>query len=344
MKNERMHWIDILKGIGIVCIVFSHVLQNTGALAKVLYAFHVPLFFFVTGFLYRDGEASLTSVLKKKTIRIIVPYLLWGSISLVIFLFLGQYAESILESGRSATFGSGMYSLLVGYSDGNSPLWFLPAIFLTAIFMWGYVHAYPILEKNIGISIASVLPVFLSIMLGCVFQTNGVNSAFWSIDDVVILFGFTWCGYLMKKKEIAPTQLGVGIVLLSVGSVMALFANGRVSYLVGTYHNLIVFYAIAALLIAGVASVSHHIGQCNLLEYVGRNTMPILLMHKFPVLFFQCVCPYIKDRWIERSMPYMILITFLAIVMSCVVGEIIRRILPMMIGENAKRKGSTMCR
>lgn len=51
-KGDRISWIDVARGIGIFLIVFGHT-SGGGFLTQVLYAFHVPLFFFIL-FSYRN--------------------------------------------------------------------------------------------------------------------------------------------------------------------------------------------------------------------------------------------------------------------------------------------------
>ena len=47
--SKRLNTIDIIKGIGIFFVVFAHV-NYTPALLVVIYGFHMPLFFIVSGF------------------------------------------------------------------------------------------------------------------------------------------------------------------------------------------------------------------------------------------------------------------------------------------------------
>lgn len=44
--TKRIEYIDILKGIGIILVVLGHVTQDKQVF-QLIYAFHMPLFFFV---------------------------------------------------------------------------------------------------------------------------------------------------------------------------------------------------------------------------------------------------------------------------------------------------------
>ena len=45
-----IRWIDNLKGFGILLVVIGHTVPREG-LGQWIYAFHMPLFFFISGFL-----------------------------------------------------------------------------------------------------------------------------------------------------------------------------------------------------------------------------------------------------------------------------------------------------
>jgi fucose 4-O-acetylase-like acetyltransferase len=83
-RDER---IDILKGIAICMVVLGHVIgyiygtkiYYNNLIFKVCYSFHMPLFIFINGWLDSLKKSSDINNLwlKKKTIRLMVPYILW---------------------------------------------------------------------------------------------------------------------------------------------------------------------------------------------------------------------------------------------------------------------------
>ena len=82
--KNRIEWIDVAKGIGIICIVLGHTLQGTGFLRQYLYAFSVPFFFFLVGLTYRLKD-SLKQFWIGKLKRIAIPYIVFAVISVLIF-------------------------------------------------------------------------------------------------------------------------------------------------------------------------------------------------------------------------------------------------------------------
>ncbi len=53
MGEKRIEWIDTAKGIGIVLVVVGHTSFVPKAMINLIFAFHMPLFFFLSGCVYK---------------------------------------------------------------------------------------------------------------------------------------------------------------------------------------------------------------------------------------------------------------------------------------------------
>jgi fucose 4-O-acetylase-like acetyltransferase len=91
--SQREAWLDIAKGIGIVLVVFGHVTNGlvaarivpaTNALTYVyyvIYTFHMPLFFFLSGITVPLSLQGGTPVfLRRKLATVAYPYFVWSII------------------------------------------------------------------------------------------------------------------------------------------------------------------------------------------------------------------------------------------------------------------------
>ena len=96
-ERERLGWIDAARGIGIVLVVLGHVIiglvdaglaERSSLLwrwCQVVYTFHMPLFFFLSGlFVPQSVERGSRVMGQGLWWRIVWPYLLWSTVQLAV--------------------------------------------------------------------------------------------------------------------------------------------------------------------------------------------------------------------------------------------------------------------
>ena len=79
LQEERINWVDIAKGIGIVLVLLGHAPRDSmrmqypliDFLYYFIYSFHMPLFFFLAGMIFghtqiKKPSKSFLAFLKKK--------------------------------------------------------------------------------------------------------------------------------------------------------------------------------------------------------------------------------------------------------------------------------------
>ena len=76
----------------------------------------------------------------------------------------------------------------------------------------------------------------------------------------------------------------------------------------------------------------------RLLGVLGRNTLAILLLHKFPVVFFQSICLMVKNMLSDscefnRTMMALI-ISVVVIAMCYIAGLVIENMAPIVLGKS----------
>lgn len=90
MNNQRLSYLDIAKGIGIILVVLGHCIPDASMpggpsdkflsiMFKLIYSFHMPLFFFIAGIFSLPKLNSLIDFniidfIKKRFLRLMVPY------------------------------------------------------------------------------------------------------------------------------------------------------------------------------------------------------------------------------------------------------------------------------
>ena len=90
-----------------------------------------------------------------------------------------------------------------------------------------------------------------------------------------------------------------------------------------------------------VLFISKIINKNKLFEYLGRNTMGILIFHKIIILIFQSKLGFISRLLLNSNiiieLLLSILIVIISIIISLIVTEIVRKIFPLLIGEIKKK-------
>ena len=123
MAVTRNMVFDAIKALAIWLVVLGHCVQYLSgwefwdnALFRLIYSFHMPLFFMVSGFFFASSEdLPVWEFLKKKSIALLLPCFTWGIIYSCIY------------------FQSWPHLILSVLFPTNWPLWFLKGLFLVQI-------------------------------------------------------------------------------------------------------------------------------------------------------------------------------------------------------------------
>ena len=135
MLKERIQWVDIAKGFFILFIVIGHVFSD-GVLRRYVFSFHVPAFFFMSGYCFNACKNKKDFVIGK--IRtIVVPYIAFSLISILLFVLVASILpklNEIMQCGILANIKCMLYgSSKPAIMKYNQPLWFLPCLFCVSI-------------------------------------------------------------------------------------------------------------------------------------------------------------------------------------------------------------------
>lgn len=141
--KERIGFIDTAKMIGIYLMIIGHcnMVDSIPYLSKFIYLFHMPLFFIISGYLYKPVELSLS--IKKYSAAYLLPYLIMTVSSIVVVvpcsLYLGMdVIEEIKILLVAIVCGSGNFG---GMYPAIGVGWFLCALFI-AMFFYNLISNY----------------------------------------------------------------------------------------------------------------------------------------------------------------------------------------------------------
>lgn len=136
LSKQRVDYLDVARGIALICIILGHF--QSGELNRVVYTFHVPLFFIITGYFINE-KSSVKEFVKRKARTLLVPY----AITAIIIVFLGAltgFFQGDLTGSLKHWLFAGLYGSGSNYETPFTiyeigPIWFLWALFFSSILM-----------------------------------------------------------------------------------------------------------------------------------------------------------------------------------------------------------------
>lgn len=200
-KEERVVWLDALKGFGIIMIMLVH----TGMMPSwsvLISAGYISLFFIASGFTFKQKE-NLEGEIKKRGKRLLTPYFFWGIIAVLITITLsylqgkdpniGGKVIGLLYSRHSLAYHiDSVHDVPMLASASISPMWFLTALFTAYVLLLLLLRI-----ENKQLQYVSVV-LFIIISMALIFFPVLLP---WSIDTAFV--GALLIFWGMHKKHIS---------------------------------------------------------------------------------------------------------------------------------------------
>lgn len=226
-KNiDRISYLDIAKGISIICIILGHL--DSFAINRVVFTFHVPIFFLISGY-FIDDKLKITDFIKKKAKRLLIPYYITCLVIILLALYFGFHPGTIkgklIYWLKASLYAAGSPHSKPFQIDQIGAIWFLWALF------WGSIFLRISLAMRREIRIIFIGSLFL---IG--YYTRNL---FWlplSIQPGACSVLFLYIGYLFKiyKDRIAKIPLSIKVILSLVALIISILfiINFKSFYLV----------------------------------------------------------------------------------------------------------------
>lgn len=134
---RRDRQIDLCYVIGILLVVAGHSGAdqhfNSTALFRWIYAFHMPLFFALSGYLFRYGGGSgrmpFGMFARRRAVRLLVPLWVWTTLVFIPKGLLSAYAMRPSELSLAAY----LHAFLYPADNPIRPFWFLEVLFEVSV-------------------------------------------------------------------------------------------------------------------------------------------------------------------------------------------------------------------
>ena len=304
---NRVCWVDTLKGLLIVLVVFGHAITNYSSIAEsaqwnricdAIYVFHMPAFFFVSGYLQSRSISNKTPDRKyciKKIVSLAVPMIAFSVLYWTVKYVATQFTEGVVANPQS------IFDLLLMFIYPIGEYWFLYALLLISLVDICFSKfKVPVVVQGIFwlvlLAATNWLPGLLPFFGKSVFPRMFRNGIYFLLGKVF---------FLKLEQHIKKSS---AIIVLAV---MLLSWIGW--YTLGVFDRYTAFRLILTCsTIIGLVIICNKFDSV-ILRYLGKNSMEIYLLHPYFIVLSKITILKV----VPNIGVYFIVSTILSIALSC---------------------------
>ncbi|HUU98327.1 MAG TPA: acyltransferase family protein [Phycisphaerae bacterium] len=381
---SRIDWVDVAKAVGITLVFYGHLVEhfirwNVPAAAdhmKWVYSFHIPVFFVLLGFIYKERDISFGAFLIRQIRTRLVPAWAFNIVCMLAWIrseflqpdfgYIGDHGWlALLRYCATET----LPMFVLGEARWNIVTWFLFCLF--TVELWQF-FLRPLLRNNTRLVVSivgfAVLAVLVDSYAHPIHKLLGAKRHWWYITSGVGAMVFYQLGILMRRLGWLVSRQGrlrcavLGALCLAITLATfdlnqavgdnelnrALGHNAMpVAFLVSAKYGELWWFALASL--AGsffVIYVSQVLSGSRVLKYIGQITLALMCLDG---VFHGEVNPYFA-KWIVHVLPGLnawlftgicVLATALSIAICIPIILILDKYLPFVLGRRAPRPATT---
>lgn len=306
--GARISWLDILRGIGILLMVYGHI-NYLIPVYTWIYSFHMPLFFFAAGVAYK--EHPVIKDFLHRALTILVPYLFFG----IVTLFYWHFAERLYKPSE-LTLAEAAKGILIGNEDAldfNIPLWFLPCFFLTLV-LYNFIRRFfSTIAKRAPKGVKQCLSLLICGGISVIYAFDLLEVLPWGIDRIPKYIVFVPLGEIAANILANPKRATISgrphkgmfsvwtrlfAFLLAIPLLLAsIELSQRLDY-VATHYE---WFIVATVGCAFVVALSIALSHCRILEFCGQSALMILCIHGpvYRALIYALTC------WTDQTMEWL---------------------------------------
>lgn len=274
MDNKRIEWVDVCKGIGIILVLLGHA-PVSPTFANYIFSFHMPLFFFLSGYLLNvDKYNNYFSFIKARFKRLIVPYIIFSIISVILVCLIND-----LQLGKLDVMNFLKTSIISKRNgiDYNGALWFFTSLFSIEVMY------FPMRKKIKNNSILSLI-IFTIGFIGYMYIEIWKYSMLpWSFNYSVLYIVFYSLGNLFRtyKSMIGAKWLVIPLIILNI---TYLLSNNIISRLIGLSNRFVIAGYLFTIIISldGIITcivIAKYLEAFGILKDIGQNSMIVFALH-----------------------------------------------------------------
>ena len=245
--GKRIEYIDAAKGLAMILVVVGHCHWKGHLAGSLIYSFHMPLFFIISGFFLK--QVSLRQSIARSAMNYLRPYLITCGILLVISLVTTwlkgtDLLEDVWKCAKTAFYG-GKCAGCKGHFIG--PLWFLVGLFWATVtytflrkqlrepyrsfVVWGLFFAAILSYRKwqLPLCLQSGMAAVVYIWIGDLIRTHDLLRKFGDLKPIYkVLFLLIWLlsVHFLGAMDLAKCNYGFGLRIPASVLATLLFIDG----------------------------------------------------------------------------------------------------------------------
>lgn len=345
-NQNRIQWIDTAKLLGIFLVILGHIPLDDSRIITVIYSFHMPLFFFLTGLTLKKEKISVA--LSKNMRSLLIPYLCFYLITycwwlIVSFLrhpelFERNITVAVLKPFMGMLIGAGFdtkYSMNI-----NAPLWFLVGLFLCKFLYLLTSNIFPKKKNNVFLLSLVILP-FIAYFIS--FIPLEIRFIPFSFGPACMAYPFLLIGSLFQKellsekinllKENKFVYLALTLLFFAITISLALY-NGRIDVNTIVFgSNIFLFYINGFFGIGFIILLSNFLKTPKFLHLLEKNTIIILAFHCITTGLVVFALKKINMAFDRDQIVTALIVSFCSLLLNYFPIIIINKVFPFVIGR-----------
>ena len=286
MNSSRFPWVDHLKALGILLVVAGHCALPDEQ-HQWIYAFHMPLFFLISGFLIAPGALAVSTraFFMRRIWKLVKYYALFGLLGTAAYCYMFRHDQPL-----SAALAGRGWSLVYASASHHSPadlypiaLWFFPGL-ITGLLITFAVWKIPTPRARAFAMTAVVTAGFL-------MEDRALP---WELESGCVAAGFIALGYCARvadwdgglRRIPRRRALAVAAAALLLGSCLALLNPHSLDIGNARIGNPLLAIPACALLLLAVTIFAMQLPASKIAQAVAAATIVIFPTHQlvFPHL------------------------------------------------------------
>jgi len=320
---KRVYWVDWLKFIGIFLVVLGHLPDNE-ICNGLIYSFHMPLFFIISGFLMNSRELSLKKLIIKDFKALIIPYFLWNSITILCILFFQKENIHLYQNIIS----------IYGNFPVARPSWFLLTLFLAKTI----IHLFSLHKTHNNIIFVVIISILLLINLIFIFDFYSIKYSIFM--RTIICIPFILSGIYFKRVHSIMNfnyKSYYVLILIPLFILIVLLNRWPNMFLCSVGNSIILFF------IEGILGTFILYIICRRISYtpsyivtISNGTLLILCFHRFFICdpYIKYIYPHISN---VPSIFSSIFVSIISLIICYALINISHKYCPILIGKFNKK-------